>query len=108
MVLDESAVGLPAGGVQRGQGDLQGLFALGLGRLALRGAALARGLVDLAERDVVDGPQQPVGLVAARLEQYVEGDLLLPVQCGDELHVGGRQGLLDHQYACEHQTPFLV
>ncbi len=57
--------------------------------------------------DVVDGPQQAVRLVAAGLQQHVEGDRLVTVQGGDEFHVGGCEGLLDHQYAREHDgRPF--
>src|SRR5690606_27062755 len=106
VVLDQASPRLVAGGAQGPQGHLQGPLAHAPGLLALGGLPLADGLVELAEGDVVDGPQEPVRLFAAWLEQDVEGDRLVAVQGGDELHVGGRQGLLDHQYACEHQRPF--
>lgn len=102
------ALGRAACGVQGVQGHLEGLRAERRRVLALGGLPFVRRLVEFAEGDVVDGPQQAVRLVAAGLEQYVERDGLVTVQGGDELHVGGRKGLLDHQYACEHQAPFLL
>ncbi|MBM4792881.1 hypothetical protein HXP44_12665 [Streptomyces sioyaensis] len=101
VVLDHLPDGLRAGGAQRlqrvCQGHLGGCLRLG----AARFLALPYGVVELAEGDVVDRPQEDV-LLAARLHEHDERDPVIAVQRGHELHVGGRQRLLDHQYAREH------
>lgn len=101
VVLDHLPDGLrarrPQGREGVGQGALGGRLRLG----ALRLVAFAHGVLEFAQRHVVDGPEQAV-LLAARLHEDDEGDLVVAVQRGDELHVGGRQRLLDHQYTREH------
>lgn len=96
---------LPAG-AQGAQGVVERAGGGGAVDLALGLLGLADGLAQLAEGDVVDGAQQAV-LVAAGLHEEDERDGLVPVERGDELHVGCRQRLLDHQNAREHvRRPF--
>lgn len=100
-VLDHLPDGLRTGVAQRLQGVRQGELGGGLGLGAARFLGLPYGIVELAEGDVVDGPQQHV-LLTARLHEHDERDPVIAVQGGHKLHVDGRQRLLDHQYAREH------
>lgn len=100
--LDHLSDGFGARLPQGLQGHFEREFGGFPGVLALRFLALAGRFLQFAHRQVVDGPQQHIRLVATRLHQHDEGDLLLPVQGGDELDVLGGEGLLDHQNAGEH------